>query len=275
MGRPDLCSRMCRGGGSELNAGIVDTPAAGLGNNRLADTFLMPSALGNNPYGFQGGMNPALFAAQRSDVNFPIPMNNGMQSQFSGAQGMGMAAAAAGMPPGAHGYSNPFAFNRMASSSSQTMADMQMKQLAQANLNHRESLLLKQNLLLSGASSISPLMQQQLQAAGNQNDDIQQHINMLSRRHSLLSPNEQMMHLDQKTEEAESALSAMNRRNSAPVGQQRGASVAAAASLGNNNSDISEMSLEAIEDELLKVKELKLLMMKRKLETQLEANKKE
>lgn len=272
---------MCRGGGPELGAlsasiANAPTPAAGLPGNSssLTDTFLMPSALGNNPYSFQGGMNPALFAAQRSNMNFPIPLNNGMSSQFPG-QGMGMAAAAAGMPPGAHGYPNPFAFNRMESSSSQTMTDLQMKQLAQANLNHRESLLLKQNQFLSGVS-VSPLLQQQLQAAGNPNYDIQQQLvsNMLSRRHSLLAPNEQILHLDQKSEEVEPTISTMNRRNSAPAGQQRGGIVASSAS-GNNDADITQMSLEAIEDELLKVKEMKLLMMKRKLETQLEANEKE
>jgi hypothetical protein len=264
MGRPELCSRMCRGGTDSDEANTADLRSgARVTGNGITDSFLMPGALGNTLYpmaagaaaslsSLQGVMNPATMANRSNMVNmgnFPIPMSNGMSSRFAGAHGL----AAAGMVNSA----NPFAFSQL--SAHQTMYDMQIKQLAQANLNQ-----LKQYQLLQGGAVSPSLMQQQ----GLANSDIQQQIvsNMMSRRHSLMTPNDQL-HQPQVGMPAlnDSNLAMLNRRNSAPASQLQ--------QNGLGQQDITKMSILEVEEELLRVKEMKLMMMKRKLETQLETTK--
>lgn len=283
MGRPDLCSRMCRGGNgsNRFSASIADAQGAALGPNSLTDSFFLPNALGGLGAAglstIQGGMHPmmaaqgtnsAMMQQSSMNMNFPIPLNNSVANQLP--HGM-VAAAAAGGSNGAllnSAYSDPnlFAFNRVGSSSSstnsQTMSDLQVKQLAQANLNHRESLLMRQSQLLNG-ESISPTVfqQQQQQQSLGAEQQIMNNI-MMGRRHSLLTTSNNKSEMnDNGSSVSEGAL--MNRRNSAPVRD---------ASAPGNANDVAQMSLLEVEDELLRVKELKLLMMKRKLERQLEQN---
>ena len=275
---------MCRGGSAELNSHILgeDTAAMNAINANVSDTFLMPGAFGKTPYSMamgmhsmsnlSGSMNPTTMAQrQNMNFNFPIPMSNGVPPQFSGTA---QAMSAAGIPQASHPllnstYPTAFAFNRMGS---QTMTDMQMKQLAHANLNHRESLLLKQNQLLQGgAGSPSLLQQEQLQsAAANQ----QTASNMLSRRHSIMTATDKFQHQNAdalKSEGADTNEAQLDRRNSAPAVQFQSKN---GEQIGGSMADATKMSIMEIEDELLRVKEMKLLMMKRKLETQLETNEK-
>ena len=84
-----------------------------------------------------------------------------------------------------------------------------------------------------------------------------------------MTPTEQLQQQHSMKSEGNEAF--LNRRNSA----SSAALPQAASASSNNANDITKMSILEIEDELLRVKELKLMMMKRKLESQLEANEKE
>lgn len=275
---------MCRGGNSELNASII--AAHGMDRNTLTDNaVLTPNVMGlsslqggmNPMMAAQGGMNSAMMQRANMNMNFPIPLNNGMVSQFAGAQGM----SATGAPsPQLYNsaYSNPnlFAFNRMSSTSSmnsQTMADMRMKQLVQANFNNRESLVLKQSQLFNGGAGSPSLMPQQHQAAaagGQMPTGVEQQMmmnNMLGRRHSLMMNNDPTFASD-----GVDNLALMNRRNSLPASMQ-GSAQAAGGAAAIGNSPEHKMSILEVEDELLRVKELKLMMLKRKLESQIDQNK--
>ena len=261
MGRPDLCGRMCRGGTAD-HLGLNQVPGTIIANS-LTDQYLMPNSLGNNPYAMappasnvasmqnlQGAMNPAMMAQRTNGMNYPMAMNGVMSAQFPGA------AAGMGMAQMLNQPSNPFAFNRMSS------ADMQMKQMAQAN-HHRESLLQKQNQLIQsgmGAEQAAAANQQQIMSS------------IMARRNSgqaVMTPTEQLQQQHSMKSEGNEAF--LNRRNSA----SSAALPQAASASSNNANDITKMSILEIEDELLRVKELKLMMMKRKLESQLEANEKE
>ena len=262
-----------------MNSHILGEDSAAM-NASLSDTFLMPGTLGKNPFpmavgmpsmsNLSGVMNPSVMAQrQNMNFNFPIPMNKGIPPQFSGSA---QAMSAAGIPPASHpllnsAYPTAFAFNRMGS---QTMADMQMKQFAHANLNHRESLLLKQNQLLQGSAGSPSLLQQEQQLpSANQ----QTASNMLSRRHSMMAATEQLPQQSKaalKSESADTNEAQLERRNSAPVQFQS----QTGQNFGGVMADATKMSIMEIEDELLRVKEMKLMMMKRKLETQLETNEK-
>lgn len=275
---------MCRGGNSELNASII--AAHGMDRNTLTDNaVLTPNVMGlsslqggmNPMMAAQGGMNPAMMQRANMNMNFPIPLNNGMVSQFAGAQGM--SATGAPSPQlynSAYSNHNLFAFNRMSSTSSmnsQTMADMRMKQLVQANFNNRESLLLKQSQLFNGGAGSPSLMPQQHQAAaagGQMPTGVEQQMmmnNMLGRRHSLMMNNDPTFASD-----GVDNLALMNRRNSLPASMQGSAQTAGGAA-ATGNSPEHKMSILEVEDELLRVKELKLMMLKRKLESQIDQNK--
>lgn len=261
MGRPDLCGRMYRGGTAD-HLGLNQVPGTVVANS-LTDQYLMPNSLGNNPYAMaptaasnvssmqslHGAMNPTMMAQRTNGMNYPMPMNGVMSAQFPGA------AAGMGMAHMLNQPSNPFAFNRMSSTD--------MQKLAQAN-HHRESLLQKQNQLIQsgmGAEQAAAANQQQIMAS------------IMSRRNSGqagMTPTEQLQqqHNIMKSEGNEATF---NRRNTAPAAAlPQGASASS-----NSANDITKMSILEIEDELLRVKELKLMMMKRKLEAQLEANEKE
>ncbi|KAL3786452.1 hypothetical protein HJC23_011033 [Cyclotella cryptica] len=297
IGRPDLCRLMGRGGivdldGTEAqtmclsaNGGLAEAsfqPAIRHCSNSVSYPASAAAAAATAPVPTQAFLNPTLNAQRSSmNVNFPIPVNVGYAGHFSGNQ-----AISARIPPpritADKPFSNevllpvnPFAFNGMRQPET-IYHNMHMRLNADPNLlfSHAvqrgltppEQFLLNQNRNLPlhpGPSSMIhqtqfPVPSQQ-QIMSNMNSIQEQSLTtlkgipMLSSQNSLLAANWKLQqHLNEhRKAETDSSMAMLNRHDAAHLQPK--------------------MSILEIEEELLKVKEMKFMMMKRKLEEQLDS----
>lgn len=296
MDRPDLCRLMGRGNTVDVEGTDYETLRVS-GSGGLAEASLQPAVPhGTNSLSFpaaaaaaatasvpiQGFLQPGL-NVQRSNMNmnFPIPVNSGFAPDFPGAQTMpariSQQRLTADQPFSnevLHSM-NPFAFNGMRHPES-TRHNMQMRLNAGPNFLfsqpvHRsmhppEQFLVNQNRNLQIHTSPPSLIQQTLMPGPSQqqilynmnslHEQSLKGISMLSSQHALIAANQKLQqHLNEhRKAELDSNMAMLHRRDAAPFQPK--------------------LSLLEIEEELLQVKEMKLLMMKRKLEDQLDSKEK-
>ncbi|KAL7480972.1 hypothetical protein ACHAW6_006649 [Cyclotella cf. meneghiniana] len=292
MGRPDLCRLMGRGGTVDLDGTEAPTACVS-GNGGLAETTVLHPAFSQDSNNLsypaaaaaslptRGFLNPVLNAPRSNiNMNFPIPMNAGFAPSFTGPQ-----AIPTRVPQQRLTADKPFSnevlhsmilspFNGMRHP--QAMCHMQrlnaepnllFSQTVPRSLNPTEQFLLNQNRNLqfhAGPPSMFPQTQihfpsqQQQQVTLSMNpsfDDSQtplKGIPMLSCHNSLLAANRKLQQhlIEHKKAETASSMAMLHRRDAATYQ--------------------TNMSILEIEEELLKVKEMKLLMMKRKFQEQVE-----
>ena len=225
---------MCRGGNT--NGQVDQILRAEATSASLIDTSPVSSALGsNNPYLLSlQGGMTPDMIAQSSSSNFHFPMINGTAPQFSASQEMAAARISQAGYPSLH---STFPLNF--TDHSQITSDLQIQQFAQARLSHNESLWLHQNQLLQGGDYSSSLTQQQ--AVEN-----------------MLSYHQNPSLLNQRNSAAPSAHLQLLRQQAN----------------GSHGIDATKIAILEIDNELLRVQELKLMLKKRMTEMELETNKK-
>jgi hypothetical protein len=205
-------------------------------------------------------INPAMMMAQQSNLsaNFPIPVNNGAnKGPADNLQAAHMPAA--GMAQAQQSGHYPFSFNGM--NHDQFINHLQMR-LAQ----NQQDFVMSRNKILQGQGAHPLLMhqaqdpsQQQLMSTMAASQEAVSHDkNILARRHSLLNANQKLNQQLRKSQEYSDPAAMAQRRNSVPT-QMHPA------------PPVEDMTLNEIDDELLRVKELKLMMMKKKLEAQIDS----